>query len=320
MVADRPKPRVSSSDIDRLMVGLEVMISGLAQCIVSPGWRLAFTASDKIGIHYTLYGSGTMTVAGFPPIKLMPHSMVIIPSMLPIRLDVDDATPSTTNSFDIKKLEEGKIIELVAGTSGPELVVMCGYFQTSYGKSIDIFDTISGPIVEQFDASDRLDQSLAAVHAESGSSSIGRAAMMASLLKQVVLALLRRSFETPQLWAERFPILDDPQIARAFARMVADPGENHTTHSLAAVAGLSRSAFMSRFTQALGLSPLAALRQLRMRHAASLLDANIMSIEQVAKTVGYGNRSSFSRAFRALYGVDPSRYHATNPATNTGRK
>ena len=312
MVADRPKPRISPTDIDQLMIGLEVNMSGLAQCVIDRGWRLSFNGGDKTSIHYTLHGNGIMTVADFPPIKLVPHSMVIVPSMLPMRIEVDEPTRSTTRSFDVAQLEGGRITEFVAGSGSPELVVMCGYFQTSYGKSIDIFNTVSSPIVEQFDASDRIDQSLAAVYAESGSQRIGRAAMMASLLKQVILTLLRRSFESPQLWAERFPILDDPQIARAFARMVSEPGQNHTTNSLSLVAGLSRSAFMSRFTRALGVSPLAALRQLRMRRAASLLDANIMPVEQVAKTVGYINRSSFSRAFRAVYGVDPTEYRSSN--------
>jgi transcriptional regulator GlxA family with amidase domain len=53
---------------------------------------------------------------------------------------------------------------------------------------------------------------------------------------------------------------------------------------------------------------MAALRQLRMRYAANLLAANIFSIEQIACTVGFASRSSFSRAFRHTYGMDPSDY------------
>jgi AraC family transcriptional activator of mtrCDE len=247
--------------------------------------------------------------------------MVIVPAMLPVRIEVSEPTASGVKHVDVNQFEAspGKIVKIVAGTGGPELVVICGYFRTSYGKSIDIFDTVAAPIVEKFDEADRLDQSLTAVLAESSAQRIGMAAMTASLLKQVILTVLRRSLDTPELWAERFPILSDPQIARAFARMIANPGEHHTTQSLSLVAGLSRSAFMSRFTRALGVSPLAALRQLRMRHAAGLLDANILPIEQVAKAVGYDNRSSFSRAFRAIYGVDPSEYRAMNHAHGEAR-
>lgn len=58
----------------------------------------------------------------------------------------------------------------------------------------------------------------------------------------------------------------------------------------------------------LDCSPMAPLRQLRMRHAASMLAANVLSIEQIAHAVGYNNRSNFLRAFRQIYGHDPSDY------------
>jgi AraC family transcriptional activator of mtrCDE len=51
---------------------------------------------------------------------------------------------------------------------------------------------------------------------------------------------------------------------------------------------------------------MATLRQLRMRHAASMLAANVLSIEQIAHAVGYNNRSNFLRTFRQIYGHDPS--------------
>lgn len=313
MVADSPKLRIPSTDINQLMLGLEVHMHALAQCVISPGWRLSFNASDKTAIHYNLRGTGKMHVADFPAFTLTPHTMVIVPMNLPVRMEVSEPNQSTLKSIEVKQPDvvPGKITRFVAGTGASELVVVCGYFCTSYGRSIDIFNTLAAPIVEKFDESDRIDQSLTAALIESSTQRVGMAAMTASLLKQVILTLLRRSLETPQLWAERFPILSDPLIARAFASMIADPKLNHTTQSLAREAGLSRSAFMARFTRAFGIPPLAALRELRMRHAVRLLDANILPVEQVAKAVGYLNRSSFSRAFRAIYGVDPSEYRAT---------
>lgn len=45
-----------------------------------------------------------------------------------------------------------------------------------------------------------------------------------------------------------------------------------------------------------------------MRHAAGVLAANALSIEQVALHAGYLSRSSFTRTFRKHYGTDPSNY------------
>ena len=120
------------------------------------------------------------------------------------------------------------------------------------------------------------------------------------------MTLLCRSLNSTDLWLERFSLLSDPQVARAFVDMLARPGAPHSLRTLSETAGLSRSAFMARFAAAFGCSPMALLRQLRMRHAADMLAANVLSIEQIAHAVGYTSRSSFVRAFRQIHGHDPS--------------
>src|SRR5690606_24879621 len=119
------------------------------------------------------------------------------------------------------------------------------------------------PIVEQFDESDQVDQRLRLALAELVAQEVGSAAMSSALLKQVIVALLRRSLRSMDLWVERFALLGDPQIARAFAGMVANPGAPHSVESLARTAFLSRSAFMARFTKTVGRSPMTVLRDLR---------------------------------------------------------
>jgi transcriptional regulator GlxA family with amidase domain len=61
----------------------------------------------------------------------------------------------------------------------------------------------------------------------------------------------------------------------------------HTVQSLSHAVvshavGLSRAAFMARFSTPFGESPMSLLRRVRMRHAADLLTANALSIDQVA--------------------------------------
>ena len=55
----------------------------------------------------------------------------------------------------------------------------------------------------------------------------------------------------------------------------------HTVQSLLHAVGLSRAAFMARFSAAFGESPMSLLRRVRMRHAADLLTVNELSIDQV---------------------------------------
>jgi len=136
--------------------------------------------------------------------------------------------------------------------------------------------------------------------------------MSAALLKQVIVALLRRSLRSMDLWLERFSLLSDPQIARAFAEMVAHPGAPHSVDSLARTAYLSRSAFVARFTRVVGRSPMSILRDLRMRQAAEQLRSTGMTVDEIARNAGYASRSSFVRAFRDAHGSDPTSYRKSH--------
>jgi AraC family transcriptional activator of mtrCDE len=53
---------------------------------------------------------------------------------------------------------------------------------------------------------------------------------------------------------------------------------------------------------------MAVLRDLRMRQAALDLATTAMPVDIVAHNAGYESRSSFVRAFRKAYSVDPSEY------------
>lgn len=71
---------------------------------------------------------------------------------------------------------------------------------------------------------------------------------------------------------------------------------------------------MARFTHTVGRSPMTVLRDLRMRQAAAQLAAGNLSIDHVIRNTGYASRSSFARAFRQSYGVDPSGYRTAAQA------
>jgi len=69
---------------------------------------------------------------------------------------------------------------------------------------------------------------------------------------------------------------------------------------------LSRSAFMARFSEIFGRSPMVVLRDLRMRQAAIDMTTTTMTVDVIARNAGYESRSSFVRSFRHTYGHHPS--------------
>jgi AraC family transcriptional activator of mtrCDE len=301
-------------DLDNLINSLNAKFAGLAECFVSSGHRLEIGASPNVGIHYNVLGSGRMTVGGSTTIDLVPHTLVVVSPNHSFRIEVH----SEPRNAGILRAVDGHrrvtsrdgIRRFVTGTTDPTLVMMCGFFSASFGQSTELFMSLSAPIVERFGAGDQLDVRLKQALNELVAQQAGSGAMSAALLKQVLVMLMRRSLARPGAWTERFTMLSDMQIARAFSEMVANPGANHTVRSLAQVACLSRSTFMARFTAVMGRPPMAVLRDLRMRRAVQVLETKSLSVGQVASEVGYSGHSSFVRAFRDTYGVDPSEYRA----------
>jgi AraC family transcriptional activator of mtrCDE len=246
-----------------------------------------------------------MIVDKWPPIQLSPHTLAILPPHSAFKIEVDHDGGSALRTVESRQIpfEPGKLRRVAAGNSDPRIILICGYFSASYAASIDLFARLPVPIVEKFDAADQLDQKLKSALAELVAQEVGSGTMTMALVKQ-------RSLNSTNLWAERFAVLKDPQIARALSDMVARPNAPHSIETLSCASALSRSAFMSRFTKALGASPMTVLRQMRMRQAKVLLAVDSPSIDQIARAVGYANRASFFRAFRKARGIDPSDYRA----------
>ncbi|UED83415.1 helix-turn-helix domain-containing protein [Streptomyces profundus] len=98
----------------------------------------------------------------------------------------------------------------------------------------------------------------------------------------------------------------DPRVRRVAALIAADPGAPHTLASLAAPVALSPSRMAHLFAEQLGVPPMRALREARLRHAARLLEETELTVARVAASAGFVSAFHFSRAFRVRYGVPPS--------------
>lgn len=306
--------RISATQLDRLLSTLNVEFVRLTECLVSPGWRIRLGGTSAPGIHYNLSGHGRMVLEGHPAIELSPHTLVIMPSDRYFHIEVPPKDTESRVSKEVdgrwESFSPGEIRRFVAGEDGPQLMLICGYFQASYCTSVNLFSTLTVPIVEQFDSTQHIDHALRVALQELVDQEVGTGAMTATLLKQVLIALLRRSLTSINLWVERFSILGDVYIARAFSHMAANPGAPHSVSSLAQTACLSRSSFMARFTKIFGMPPMTVLREIRMRQAASMLTTDELSIDQISRSVGYTSRSSFLKAFHDAYGNYPTDYRA----------
>ena len=100
----------------------------------------------------------------------------------------------------------------------------------------------------------------------------------------------------------------DPKIGAALKAMHEEVENPWTVETLAASAGMSRSAFALRFKELLGETPLEYLTNWRMYKASGLLREDDRKLFEVAKSVGYDSDAAFSKAFKRVLGMAPKEY------------
>ncbi|MEF3115030.1 AraC family transcriptional regulator [Streptomyces chrestomyceticus] len=83
--------------------------------------------------------------------------------------------------------------------------------------------------------------------------------------------------------------------------------EPMTAERLAATAGCSRFALYRAFCAEFGLAPSDYQRQLRLRHARTLLRSGAAPADAATAT-GFADQAHFSRWFQRVYGITPGTF------------
>lgn len=90
-------------------------------------------------------------------------------------------------------------------------------------------------------------------------------------------------------------------------RLLAEPDRPHSLTQLADEQGLSRFQFLRRFKAAVGITPHAYLKRLRLELAKKHLACGA-TVADTALTVGFFDQAHFHRAFVAAYRITPARF------------
>lgn len=138
---------------------------------------------------------------------------------------------------------------------------------------------------------------------------LGQEVFLDRLLDLVLIEAVRAWFSTS---ADRAPgwlrAAADPVLGPALRRLEDDITRPWTLDALAREVGVSRAALARRFTEVVGEPPMTYLTRRRLDVAADLLRDPGLTIEAVARRVGYGSPFALSTAFKRVRGVSPSRH------------
>ncbi len=291
---------------DNLLDALEVQVEPFAVCDVRCGDYLDIEADDTNTIHYSLAGTGKLVTGSGEIIPLVADQMILIPPGITQRIESDQETlkPSPKKSLCIHPTED--LHWLKSGDGDPDIVLACGRIRVTYGKDANIFGLLQEPLVESFADSVFIRGAFETMLQEFGNPQLGTMTLTSTLMKQCLILLLRRLHERNDWRIPWLAVLDNPRIGKALKAMITESDRNYRVEELAEIAHMSRSTFTDHFTRLFGQPPHDFLTNYRLRRAAHLLQTSDLAINTIANQVGYQSRSSFSRAFKSLYELDPA--------------
>lgn len=148
---------------------------------------------------------------------------------------------------------------------------------------------------------------LALLFEEAAQQHCGRQAVLDRLFEVLLIQVLRQLMEQGRTEVGMMAGLAHPRLRLALVAMHESPARSWTLDTLAARAGMSRSAFARAFHEAIGSTPGAYLQQWRLRLAQQALLRG-RPLKQVADEVGYGSEAALSRVFKAHAGLSPRQW------------
>lgn len=144
----------------------------------------------------------------------------------------------------------------------------------------------------------------------------GGAAFVHALVQLQLMQLLRQVHDELRALIElRIGAPELGRIAAIVRKVNAHPERPWTVASLAHEVGYSRSAFAEKFKAQTGLGPIAYVTRARLKRALALLDSQReLPLWEIALRVGYESQGTFTRVFKAQYGLSPRAYLQKSPA------
>ena len=150
---------------------------------------------------------------------------------------------------------------------------------------------------------------------EIGTDGRGQRAVLDRLFDLLLVSVIRAWFDqkdadVPGWYAAH----RDPVVGRALQCLQEQPSRAWTVASLAAEAGASRSVLAASFTQLVGVPPMTYLKEWRLARAADMFLDPDLTLDAIARRVGYSDGSTLSSVFKTARGISPRQYRESVPA------
>jgi len=278
-------------------------------------WGIRYAAHDAPGFALIVAGHAWVTFDGEAPLRLAQGDFLLLPTTPAFMLSSEPGRACTAVEPSNEPVRHGD------QEGEPDFRALGGSFQIEWINAPLLLALLPGQVhIPASDRrTDRLGQLIRLLADECAANEPGKDLIVQRMLDMLLVEALRRQ----GVRGETVPSgllagLRDPGLARTLRAMHADVAARWTVARLAAMAGMSRSAFSARFAARVGCGPIEYLTRWRMAVAKDALIRGGKSLDRIAGEIGYDSASAFSTAFRKRLGCPPGSY-ARNQARPADR-
>jgi AraC family transcriptional activator of mtrCDE len=281
---------VSDSEVlDDLLCALSIRARIAFRGMACGQWGIGGVTGGRLGFHFVLGGHCWARIpSNAAPVELRTGALLLHrPEVSQLLSEAEEAAGHSPPA---------RVESLSYNAEGPHLALLCGYFEGAgmYSPLIEALPPhlLWKNLAELPEPLARLTQTLIACAYDT--SRCGEH-VLARLCELLLLMILRDPAVLPRARIGTLRARCDPALRRAFDSIHAQPARRWTLAALALKAGLSRSTFAQRFSEAAGIPPMTYLRRYRLAIAEKRMSDGL-SVERAAHDVGYGSIAAFRRA------------------------
>ena len=281
---------------------------------LTPDDMLPYMARPEVlcALHYVISGEMFVEVEGEEPLLVRSGEIVLLPRNDPhVMSSRPGQRPTSVQGIDPARHRWRAFSIVHGGAGGPLTNLICGYLANEEMRN-PLMSTLPPMLkvnVNEGASRDWIESSVRYGAQQLSQGTLASSSIMARLSELLFVEAVRAYSESQKVHEQHWLHgLKDQYVGRALAALHDRLSHGWSVADMAAEAGLSRSAFVERFTAAMGAPPMQYLAKSRMLLAKELLVERQKSISQVAAAVGYDAEAAFNRAFKREFGVPPARW------------
>ena len=287
--------------------------AAFAHTTVRGDWGVRFPSGPRVSVHAIVAGEAHLW-ADAPEVatRLAPGDIVLVRESQ--RHHMAHLPGAACIPFGDLPLDPTARRRFVAG-DGPATVFFCGAYDFEGDLCRPTLDALPPTFRLRPAPGSTLRATMDLLGREMLHDAPGQQALLDRLLDVALVQVLREHFTAADASAPPwFRASGDPHVGAALRAMHAEPARQWTVADLASEATLSRSAFARRFTEQLGVGPLAYLTEWRMALARERLRDSDERLAAIARSLGYTSEFAFAAAFKRHHRSAPGRWRTAKRA------